>query len=72
MAGLIVWLVIFGGLAVWASRDAQQRIAAGATKQQVGGGPVSVFIVVWIMPIIGGLFYLYKRGKDHNIVPKLK
>jgi hypothetical protein len=72
MAGLIVWLVIFGGLAFWASRDAKQRIAAGSTKQQVGGGPISVFIVVWIMPIIGGLFYLYKRGKDQSIVPKLK
>jgi hypothetical protein len=64
MSGLIVYLLIFGGLALWASRDAKQRIDAGARKQQVGGGPVSVFVITFFIPILGGLFYLYKRNKE--------
>ncbi|MGC2169678.1 MAG: hypothetical protein WA580_11305 [Acidimicrobiales bacterium] len=64
MSGLVVYLLIFGGLALWASRDAKQRIAAGARKQQVGGGPASVFVITFFIPILGGLFYLYKRNKE--------
>jgi len=45
-------------------------IAEGATPQEVGGHPISVFIVVLIALIIGGLFYLYKRDKDYNKLPK--
>jgi hypothetical protein len=66
----ILYLLIFGALALWASRDAKRRIAAGATIREVGGGPISVFLVVLIMPLIGGLFYLYKRGKDYGHLPK--
>jgi hypothetical protein len=61
---LIVYLLIFGGLALWASRDAKQRIDAGAAKRQVGGGPTSVFLITFFIPILGGLFYLYKRNKE--------
>ncbi|MGC2168036.1 MAG: hypothetical protein WA580_02935 [Acidimicrobiales bacterium] len=61
MSGLIVYLLIFGGLALWASLDAKHRIAAGASKQQVGGGPALVFIIAFFIPILGGLFYLYKK-----------
>jgi hypothetical protein len=59
----VVYLVIFGSLAFWASQDAKKRIAAGATPRDVGGRPTSVFIVVLIMPIIGIAFYLYKRNR---------
>ena len=61
MSGLIVYLLIFGGLAVWASLDAKHRIAAGTSKQEVGGGPASVFVITFLIPILGGLFYLYKK-----------
>jgi hypothetical protein len=71
MSGLVVYLLIFGGLATWASRDAKQRLRAGATKQQVGGGPASVFIVIFVIPILGGLFYLYKRNKEYSGLSKL-
>lgn len=64
MSELIVYVLIFGGLALWASLDAKHRIAAGTRKQQVGGGPASVFIVIFFIPILGGLFYLYKRNKE--------
>lgn len=64
MAGLVVYLLIFGCFAGWASRDAKQRIAAGEGKRDVGGGPVSVFLVLLLMPIWGGLLYLYKRQKS--------
>lgn len=64
---LVLYIIIFGGLALWASRDAKRRIAAGANPRDVGGGPVSVFFVVLIMPVIGGLFYLYKRKKDYGL-----
>jgi hypothetical protein len=72
MSELVVYLLIFGGLALWASRDATQRIAAGTTKQQVGGGPVSVFIIIFLIPILGGLFYLYKRNKEFSDLSELK
>ena len=73
MAGLIVYLLIFGGLGYWASRDAKQRIEAGETKQQVGGGPAAVFFVLLIMPLIGGLFFLYKRSTNFSPpLPKLR
>ena len=64
MSELIVYLLIFGGLALWASRDAKQRIGAGTRKQQVGGGPTSIFLITFFIPILGGLFYLYKRNKE--------
>jgi hypothetical protein len=67
---LVGYLIVFGGLALWASIDAKKRIAEGATPREVGGHPISVFIVVLIAPIIGGLFYLYKRGKDYSKLPK--
>jgi hypothetical protein len=66
MSELIVYLLIFGGLALWASLDAKHRIAAGAGKAQVGGGPATVFIVTFFIPILGGLFYLYKRNKEFS------
>jgi len=71
MSELVVYLLIFGGLALWAARDAKQRLAAGATKQQVGGGPASVFIVVFLIPILGGLFFLYKRNKEFSGLSEL-
>ena len=61
---LVLYLVIFGSLAVWTSQDAKKRIAAGEAPRDVGGGPISVFVVVLIMPVIGCLFYLYKRSKS--------
>ena len=66
MSELIVYVLIFGGLALWASLDAKHRIAAGARKRRVGGGPASVFIVIFFIPILGGLFYLYKRNKEFS------
>jgi cytosine/uracil/thiamine/allantoin permease len=67
---VLVYVIIFGGLAIWAARDAKQRIAAGANPRDVGGGPVSIFFVVLIMPVIGRLFYLYKRNKHYSGLPK--
>jgi len=67
---VVVYLIVFGALAIWAARDAKQRIAAGANTRDVGGGPVSIFFVVLIMPVIGGLFYLYKRNKNYSGLPK--
>lgn len=64
MSELIVYLLIFGGLALWASLDAKHRLDAGTSKQQVGGGPASVFVITFLIPILGGLFYLYKRNKE--------
>ena len=66
MSELIVYVLIFGGLASWASLDAKHRIAAGASKQRVGGGPASVFLITFLIPILGGLFYLYKRNKEYH------
>jgi hypothetical protein len=66
----LIYIVIFGGLAFWAATDAKKRIAAGANPRDVGGGPVSVFFVVLIIPVIGGLFYLYKRNKNYGGLPK--
>ena len=63
------YLIVFGGLALWAAIDAKKRIADGATPREVGGHPISVFVVVLIAPVVGGLFYLYKRGKDYNKRP---
>jgi len=54
---------------LWAAMDAKKRIADGATPREVGGHPISVFIVVLIAPVVGWLFYLYKRGKDYNKHP---
>lgn len=68
MAG-IVYLIVFVVLALLAARDAKRRIAAGATPREVGGHPASVFFVVLVMPVIGGLFYLYKRNKDYGPRP---
>jgi cytosine/uracil/thiamine/allantoin permease len=67
---VVVYVIIFGAFALWAARDAKKRIAAGAKPRDVGGGPVSVFFVVLVMPVIGGLFYLYKRNKDYTRLPK--
>jgi len=63
------YFIVFGGLALWAAIDAKKRIADGATPREVGGHPISVFVVVLIAPVVGGLFYLYKRGKDYNKHP---
>jgi predicted cation transporter len=62
----IVYLIVFVVLAFLAAKDAKRRIAAGATPREVGGHPVSVFFVVLV---IGGLFYLYKRNKDYGPRP---
>lgn len=80
MLGLVVYLLIFGGFAVWASLDAKKRIDFGEGKRDVGGGPLTIFLVLLLIPIWGGALYLYKRhrrirpgsrSRTRNAAPRL-
>jgi hypothetical protein len=59
-----VVVIVVLGTAIWVDRDARKLIAAGATKQQLGGSSPIVWgigtILVWIIVFP---WYLSKRGK---------
>jgi hypothetical protein len=69
--GFLIYLVLWGALALWCSNDAKKRIAMGEDKRSVGGGPAAIFFVILLIPLFGSILYFIKRSKSQSSRPTL-
>lgn len=69
--GFVIYLILWGILAIWCSNDAKKRLAMGEDKRSVGGGPFAVFCVILLVPIFGSILYFVKRSKSQSSRPTL-
>jgi hypothetical protein len=63
LASLGILYILVIGSSLWAGFDASSLIKQGATKKDLGGGPIAVFIVCLLIWIIAFPYYLVHRSR---------